>query len=87
MESEGLTNLEEIRLVTQSGLQRIPKSLWERKRTDKDSGNNLPQLVKPITAEMKLLGLHKWIRTQQRHGNTLAAINFTAAVCDAYAWK
>eukprot|EP00957_Ditylum_brightwellii_P007919 599407-Ditylum_brightwellii.AAC.1 len=36
---------------------------------------------------MKFLGLHKWTRTQQRHGNTLAATNFTAAVCDAYAQK
>ena len=83
VESEGLTNLEEIGQVTQSGLQRMLKSLWERKRMDGDSGKDLPQLVIPITAEMKFLGLHKWIRTQQRRGNTLAATNFTAAVCDA----
>eukprot|EP00957_Ditylum_brightwellii_P057196 4333860-Ditylum_brightwellii.AAC.1 len=36
---------------------------------------------------MKILGLHKWIRTQQRCGNTLAATNFTATVCDAYDQK
>eukprot|EP00957_Ditylum_brightwellii_P159387 12132653-Ditylum_brightwellii.AAC.1 len=52
VESEGLTNLEVIGLVTQSGLKRMPKSLQERKRTDKDSGKDLPQLVIPLTAEM-----------------------------------
>eukprot|EP00957_Ditylum_brightwellii_P137264 10464873-Ditylum_brightwellii.AAC.1 len=52
VESEGLTNLEKIGLVTQSGLERMLKSLWERKRTDEDSGKNLPQLVIPLTAEM-----------------------------------
>eukprot|EP00957_Ditylum_brightwellii_P198661 15141295-Ditylum_brightwellii.AAC.1 len=36
---------------------------------------------------MKFLGLHKWIRTQQRHRNILTATNFTAAACDAYAQK
>eukprot|EP00957_Ditylum_brightwellii_P001737 134025-Ditylum_brightwellii.AAC.1 len=63
------------------------KSLRERERTDGDSGKDLPQLVIPITAEMNFLGLHKWIRTQQRCGNSLAATNFTATVCDAYARK
>eukprot|EP00957_Ditylum_brightwellii_P041978 3178792-Ditylum_brightwellii.AAC.1 len=63
------------------------KSLRERKRTDGDSGKDLPQLLIPITAEMKFLGLHKRIRIQQRCGNTLADTNCTAAVCDAYAQK
>eukprot|EP00957_Ditylum_brightwellii_P129934 9911043-Ditylum_brightwellii.AAC.1 len=44
VESEGLINLEEIGLMTQSGLQRMLKSLRERKRTDGDSGKDLPQL-------------------------------------------
>eukprot|EP00957_Ditylum_brightwellii_P149649 11395423-Ditylum_brightwellii.AAC.1 len=82
VESEGLTSLEEIGLVTQSGLQRMLKSLQERKRMDEDTEKYLPQLVIPLTTEMKFLGLHKWIRTQQRRGNTLEATNFTAAVRD-----
>eukprot|EP00957_Ditylum_brightwellii_P193621 14744312-Ditylum_brightwellii.AAC.1 len=85
VESEGLTNLEEIGLVTQSGLQRMLKSLQERKRMDGESGKDLPHLVIPITTKMKFLGLHKWIRNQQRCRNTLAVTNFTVAVCDAYA--
>eukprot|EP00957_Ditylum_brightwellii_P095895 7306268-Ditylum_brightwellii.AAC.1 len=44
VESEGLTNLEEIGLVTHSGLQRMLKSLQERNRMDGDSGKDLPQL-------------------------------------------
>eukprot|EP00957_Ditylum_brightwellii_P049518 3755887-Ditylum_brightwellii.AAC.1 len=36
---------------------------------------------------MKFIGPHKWIRTQQRRGNTLAVTNFTATVCDAYVQK
>eukprot|EP00957_Ditylum_brightwellii_P203940 15336854-Ditylum_brightwellii.AAC.1 len=79
VESEGLTSLEEIELVIQSGLQRMLKSLQERKRMDEDSGKDLPQLVISLTAEMKFLGLHKWIRTHQRCRNTLTATNFTAA--------
>eukprot|EP00957_Ditylum_brightwellii_P117706 8978614-Ditylum_brightwellii.AAC.1 len=63
------------------------KSLREKKKTDTTTGGELPQLVIPITAEMKFLGLYKWIRTQQRCRNTLAAINFTATICDAYEWK
>eukprot|EP00957_Ditylum_brightwellii_P187676 14290838-Ditylum_brightwellii.AAC.1 len=65
VESEGLTSLEEIVLVIHSGLQKMLKSLQERKRTDEDTGKDLSQLVIPLTAEMKFLGLHKWIRTQQ----------------------
>eukprot|EP00957_Ditylum_brightwellii_P158526 12066596-Ditylum_brightwellii.AAC.1 len=74
-------------IIRDSGLQRMLKSLWGRKRMDEDTGKDLSRLVVPLTAEMKFLGLHKWIKTQQRHKNTLAATNFTAAVCDAYAWK
>eukprot|EP00957_Ditylum_brightwellii_P001067 84637-Ditylum_brightwellii.AAC.1 len=47
VDSEGLTSLEEIRLVSQSGLQRMLKSFQERKRTNEDTGKDLPQLVIP----------------------------------------
>eukprot|EP00957_Ditylum_brightwellii_P185358 14114129-Ditylum_brightwellii.AAC.1 len=87
MGGTGHSSLKDIGLVTQSGLQRMPKSLREKKRMDEDTGKDLPQLVIPLTVEVKFLGLHKWIRIQQRCGNTLVATNFTAAVCDAYAQK
>eukprot|EP00957_Ditylum_brightwellii_P127732 9741110-Ditylum_brightwellii.AAC.1 len=87
VESEGLNTLEKMGLVTQIMLQRMLKSLQERKMTDATTGGDLPQLVIPITAEMTFCGLHKWISTQQGYENTLAATNFTVTVCNTYAWK
>eukprot|EP00957_Ditylum_brightwellii_P190187 14477051-Ditylum_brightwellii.AAC.1 len=71
VESEGLTTLEEV------GLEEDGCGHW----------GDLPKLVILITSKIKLLGLHKWTKTQQRYRNALAATNFTATVCNAYVQK
>eukprot|EP00957_Ditylum_brightwellii_P087766 6683217-Ditylum_brightwellii.AAC.1 len=53
VESEGLTSLEEIGLVTQSGLQRMLKSLQERKRMGEDTGKDLLMLQQNSVGQLK----------------------------------